>query len=133
MKHLNTRQWVLYNFLKEQDAWITQFEIAQELQQFYFCDDRNRFHDSQARKTMTADIRTINDCPKIQKIVLSTPRGVKIATEEEFDKYIGKEISNAVKRLERAKNKAIKGNRGGQLKITFGAYERNIIEAFLKN
>ena len=130
---LTPRQWALYNFLKERgDQWTTQIDIAYALSQFYdttFSDEK--FHDSRARLQITMDIRAINDSDIIQKIIISSSKGVKIANESEFNTYIGREINAAVRRLMRAKKKAQKGNRDGQMRLVLNK-ERDTIEAFLK-
>lgn len=130
---LTPRQWKLYNFLKERgDQWTTQFDIACALSDHYdksFTADK--FHDSRARLQITMDIRALNDSDVIQKIIMSSSKGVKIANESEFDKYIGREINAAVRRLMRAKRKAEKGNRDGQMRLVLNK-ERDTIEAFLR-
>ncbi len=131
---LNSRQWALYNALKEQgDEWKVQAEIATLIPDYNYdgSEDWRLFHDSPARHMMTADIRTINESAVIQKVIISSGKGIKIANKEEFDRYIRKEISAAVRRLLRAKLKAKKGNLDGQMRITFGEYERDTIKAFI--
>lgn len=132
-RELNSRQWALYNALKEQgDEWKTQAEIATLIPEYNYDgeEDWRLFHDSYARHTMTADIRAINESAIIQKIIISSGKGVKIANKEEFERYIRKEIMASVRRLMRAKLKAKKGGLDGQTRITFGEYEREIIHAF---
>lgn len=131
---LNSRQWDLYNYLKDKgDEWTTQFRIATELTEYGFVeglDDAEKFHDSHARQLMTADIRAINESSVIQKIIISSPKGIKIANKDEFDRYIRKEIMASVRRLMRAKRKAAKGAKDGQMRIVFGS-ERDTVKAFL--
>lgn len=132
---LNSRQWALYNLLKSNgDTWATQRDIACELPEYNYdaSEDHKKFHDNPVRMQMTADIRKINDSSVIQKIIISGPKGIKLANKEEFDRYIRKEIMAAVRRLMRAKRKAAKGNRDGQMRIVFGS-ERNTIEAFISS
>lgn len=130
---LTPRQWALYNFLKERgDKWTTQLDIACSLSEHYDTNfSKDNFHNSRARLQMTMDIRALNDSDVIQKIIMSSSKGVKIANESEFDKYIGREINAAVRRLMRAKRKAEKGNRDGQMRLVLNK-ERDTIEAFLR-
>ena len=130
---LTPRQWALYNFLKERgDEWTTQLDIACALFDHYDHDfDKDKFHDSRARLQLTMDIRALNESDVIQKIIMSGSKGVKIANESEFNAYIGREINAAVRRLMRAKKKAEKGNRDGQMRLVLNK-ERDTIEAFLK-
>ena len=132
MSELNPRQWALYNFLKERgDEWTLQAEIAAALSALYNNGEEIKsFHDSPARMQMTADIRAINESAVIQKVIISSSKGIKIANSEEFDRYIRKEIMAAVRRLMRAKYKAQKGSRDGQMRFTFGS-ERDTIKAFI--
>ena len=130
---LTPRQWALYNFLKDKgDEWTTQLDIACALSEHYDPNfDKDKFHDSKARLQITMDIRALNDSEVIQKIIMSSSKGVKIANESEFNSYIGREINAAVRRLMRAKRKAEKGNRDGQMRLVLGK-ERDTIEAFLR-
>lgn len=130
---LTPRQWALYNYLKKKgDEWTTQLKTACDLLEYYGSLDAYfpNFHDCAARLQMTADIRAINDSDVIQKIIISSPKGIKLANKEEFDRYIRKEIMAAVRKLMRAKRKAEKGNRDGQMRITFNS-ERDTVEAFI--
>ena len=135
MSELNKRQWRLYAYLKSRgDVWTPQIDIAMDLVSEiaeYNFNTRDNFHDTQARHIMTADIRALNESAVIQKVIISSWKGVKIANKEEFDRYIRKEIMSSVRRLMRAKLKAKKGNLDGQTRITFGEYERDTIKAFI--
>lgn len=124
----------MYNHLKEcGDVWTTQINVAYALNEWYDVSfDDHSFHDSKTRFQITNDIRAINDSNVIQKIIISSPRGVKLANKEEFQRYIRKEIGAAVRRLMRAKRKAEKGNKDGQHRITFTKGEREVIEAFIE-
>lgn len=116
------------------DEWSTQRNVAVDLVGYYGEDgeflDTENFHDSPARMLMTADIRAINDSSVIQKVIISSPKGIKLANKEEFDRYIRKEIMSAVRRLMRAKRKAEKGNRDGQMRLVFNS-ERDTVKAFI--
>lgn len=139
MEHkLTPVEWKIYNYLKEHtNEWIMQEDLAYVL--FYDNWDNQvqyrgiNFHNTALRKTITNAIRNLNNSDIIQKIILSSSKGVKIANKDEVDKYIGKHINAVVVRLNRLKKIAKKASRDGQYKITFGKYERQIIEAFPKN
>lgn len=133
---LNARQWALYNLLKNNpDRYMTQREIAWELYEHYgeksditgFVPDG--FHDSPARHMLTADIRAINKSDVIQKIIISNSKGVKIATREEFEKYISAEFAAIFRKLARTRQKAKKAGLDKQMRIVLGS-ERDTIEAF---
>ena len=131
---LTPRQWALYNFLKDcGDVWTTQINVAYALNDWYDVSfDDLSFHDSVTRHQITNDIRAINDSNIIQKVIISSPKGIKLANKEEFQRYIRKEISAAVRKLVRAKRKAEKGNKDGQYRITFTKGEREVVEAFIE-
>ena len=132
-KLLTPRQWALYNFLKEQgDVWTKQIDIAYALKNFYDCSFENdKFHDSKARLQITMDIRAISDSDVIQKIIISSPQGIKIANETEFDSYIRRELGAVIRRLNRVKRKAEKARLNGQTRVVFKG-ERDTIEAFIE-
>lgn len=129
---LTSRQWKLYNLLKERgDNWTQQEEIANALYFEYLPDcDADNFHNTTAAKEISKDVQAINSSGVIQKIILSGNKGHKLATEEEADKYIGKRILSAVASLNRAKLLAKKAGKDGQYRLVFGK-EREVIEAFL--
>lgn len=128
MSGLTIRQWELYNYLKKRDGWTTQYEIACALYAHYPYDAKP-FHDTAARHDMTDDIRAINESSVIQKIILSSGKGVKLATEEEAKRYIKSRYSAIFRQLERARKIERKAGLDGQMRIVFGE-EREIIQAF---
>ena len=134
MSKLTSRDYRLYDYLKSVgDTWVLQRDIAIALHDDfpYSEEDMGDFHNSGCRHAITNSIRALNDSDVIQKIILSSSKGVKIANESEFNSYIGREINSAVRRLMRAKRKADKGNRDGQTRIVFKS-ERDTIEAFIR-
>lgn len=128
---LNPRQWAVYNLLKNNpDRYMTQIEIVYGLREYYdttFTDDQ--FHDSAARMQLTMDIRKINESERIQKVIISNRRGVKIASREEFEQYINAEFAAIFRKLARTRQKAKKAGLDGQMRIVLGN-ERDTIEAF---
>lgn len=128
-KELNSRQWALYNLLRDNpDRFFKQSEISERIPEYEATED-GAFHDSAARLQMTRDIRALNDSPIIQKIIISTTNGIKIANKEEFQTYISREYASIFRRLKRTRRKAQKGGLDGQLRFTFGR-EREEIQAF---
>lgn len=135
MSELNTRQWELYNFLKQQDHPRTQFDIACALDEHYHLIQEIEgktnfvFHDTNARKLMTADIRAINKSDVIQKIIISTGDGIKLASEDEAKGFIRSRYGAIFRQLERARKLERKAGLDGQLKMVFGS-EREIVQSF---
>lgn len=131
---LTTRHFRLYDYLKEKgDQWTTQYEIVNDLRNLYPYeeDDFITFHDSPVRHQLTNDIRAINESDYLPKPILSTSKGIKIANEKEFDLYIGSNIQSVIKRLNRLKKLAKKGNNNGQYRIKLSEYQKDIIDAFI--
>ena len=128
---LNPRQWAVYNLLKNNpDRYLTQLEIAYALKEYYDTSFYNdQFHDSATRHLLTKDIRAINKSEVIQKIIISTPKGVKIASSEEFERYINAEFAAIFRKLARTRQKAKKAGLDGQMRIVLNS-ERDTIEAF---
>jgi hypothetical protein len=128
---LNSRQWALYNLLKNNpDKYLTQLEIAYALREYYDTSFYNdQFHDSATRHLLTKDIRAINNSDVIQKIIISTSKGVKIASSAEFAQYINAEFASIFRKLARTRQKAKKAGLDGQMRIVLGS-ERDTIEAF---
>lgn len=128
---LNARQWALYNLLKNNpDRYLTQLSIVYALREYYDISFYNdQFHDSNARHTLTKDIRAINKSDVIQKVIISTSKGVKIASSAEFEKYINAEFASIFRKLARTRQKAKKAGLDGQMRIVLGN-ERDTIEAF---
>lgn len=128
---LNARQWALYTLLKNNpDRYMTQADICYILREYYPLGySADTFHDSRARHMLTNDIRTINKSEVIQKIIISTPKGVKIASSAEFEKYINAEFASIFRKLARTRQKARKAGLDGQMRIVLGN-ERDTIESF---
>ena len=131
MSELNARQWRLYNAIKARgDVWTKQRELAELLPDLYPCEREQAFHDSGARLLMTKDIRTINKSDIIQKIIISSAQGVKLASKEEARGFIAGKYSAVFKSLETVRKLERKAGLDGQARLVFGG-ERPIIQAFI--
>ena len=130
MNGLNERQIDLYNYLlKNGDQWIKQKDVAYALFSWYrFMDDN--FHDSRARVIMTKDIQAINNNESVPKIIISSPSGIKLANEYEFNRYIKSEYRTVFNKLKRVRAKERKGRLNGQARFLFQT-DQDVIEAFL--
>lgn len=130
---LNSRQFALYNYLKEKgDEWTYQMQAAIDIPEYGLnpaC-PADLFHDSTARHLLTKDIQVINKSNVIQKIILSSGKGIKLASESDFDVYIRSQYAALWRKKERIDKIAKKGSRDGQMRITFGA-ERDTVKAFI--
>lgn len=135
MKELNSRQFVLYQYLKlrsEKGLWTKRERILEDLSEYYHYNPKKSLYYNEAAKHLTQDIKAINDSFLIQKIILSNAyRGIKIANEEEAAVYLEKEKIAILNKFKGYYNKLRKMKADGQLRLTFN-YERDIIEAFIK-
>lgn len=116
---ITERQKKLLEFLKKNDdAFLSQYEISCQLPWLYFYDGgAEEFHDSKARQWITSDIRAINADSTVEAIILSNCRGVKIATQAEFERGMRAEFAAIFRRLKRAYAKARKGGKSGQFEF----------------
>ena len=129
---MNERQKALYDYLVSRgNEWTTQADIARELYEYYgngeCCLAPKEFHDTTERIYLLRDLQAIKTDPDFEKLVISSSNGVKIATEEEFDRYIKNEWACALRKLSRIYRMAKKGNRHNQIGI-----DGNAVEAFLE-
>lgn len=130
-KKLTTRQWDLYNFLKsqfEEGRYISKKEICNALPQHY------DFNTKQTRlcRIIENDVRAINECNIIQKIIVSNHNGYKIGSKEECERYIEKRFIRDLKNLKLNWALSKKMNLDGQMRLTINK-ERDFIEAFIRD
>lgn len=132
MSELNERQRALYKFLLEQgDQWTHQIDVVYGMDDYYnFTDTNDKFHDSNARHTLTKDIRAINNSDEIPKIIVSSGKGIKIANQSEWEIYIKSEYNSVFSKLKRVRRKERKGCLNGQMQLVYD--RQGYIEAFLE-
>lgn len=96
----------------------TQYEVACRLAAFYpYSGAQSDFHNSYARGCMTRDIRAINNDADVSAIIISSGRGLKLATEDEFGSYISRQYAAVFRRLDRVRRKDAKAMANRQLKF----------------
>lgn len=129
MGNLNTRQWRLYSYLKENysdNKFISKKELATACgYQFNEKSQRNCVD-------MEADVRAINDSDVIQKIIVSDSKGYKIGSPEQVFDYLEKRFKRDLKSLALNWKLTRKVKMNKQMTIVFGQ-ERDTIETFIKN
>ena len=128
MSELTPRQWKLYEFLKSQEDWVKQELISSSLPDLYGTDE-TPFHDTMARINITNDIRAIKKSDIIQKIIISSPKGVKIANAEEFDEWFKRKAISLKKQMKLLYKQLKKAQLHNQTRIVYNS-ERDFIEAF---
>lgn len=120
------RQDALYAFLLQRgDKW-TPMERATDTILLYPAFFTSNYHNSWARRLLTRDIAAINESDRYEKIIISGNRGIKLANESEFMRFLKAEYSEVFRKLKRARNIARKAGRDQQHRI-----EGRIYESFL--
>lgn len=130
---MNERHIKLYEYLLSRGSeWTTHAEIARELYEHYgnaeCCLEPKDFHNTAERLAIAKTCREINLSQDFEKLIISSSKGIKLATEEQFDRYIKLQYKSAIRKLARVYAMAKKGNRNGQ--IDFGGHT---VESFLEN
>lgn len=128
---MKDRQIALYEYLLNKvDKYTPQVEVARDLYEHYgngeCCLAPELFHDTTERHFISDDIASINESADFEKIIISCGKGVKIANEDEFDRYIKNQYKATLRKLSRIYKMAKKGNRHNQM--DFGGHT---VEAFL--
>jgi hypothetical protein len=129
---MNERQNKLYEYLLEKgDCWTTQAEVARELYNFYgngeCLIEAEAYHNSMERKVLSKDIAEINLDPKYEKIIISSGKGIKIANEEEHNRYICNHYKAIFRKLNRVRAMERKGNLHNQID-----FDGKIVDAFIE-
>ena len=127
IKNLNPRQWDLYNFLKANYAdgiYISKLDIAKALPQHYEVTKTTRL-----LRAIESDIRAINECVIIQKIIVSNKTGYKVGNEAEVREYLNKRFKRDLKNLKLNWDLSRKVAMDGQMRLVFGS-ERDTIESY---
>lgn len=127
------RHRALYEYLLDKgDNWSPQHEVASDLYEYfgngecYF--ELKAYHDTHERCLLSKTISEINETMEYEKIIISSSKGIKLANEEEFERYIKNLYRSVFKKLKRVRIMEKKGNANGQ--INFNGDE---VEAFLNN
>ena len=121
------RQEALYRFLLSRgDVWSSMDMATSFVRQYpaYFGEN---YHNSNARRLLTSDIQEINGSREYNCIIISGTRGIKLATEEEYENFVNSELSEIFSKLRRVRKIIRKGKRNLQLDM-----EGRIATAFLE-
>lgn len=122
----------LYEYLLAKgDEWTAQVEVARDLYEHFgngeCCLAPDEFHDTTERLILSKTISEINMSTDFDKIIISSPKGIKIANEEEHHRFVTKQYQTIFRKLKRAYIMERKGNANGQ--IDFGGHT---VESFLE-
>lgn len=117
---MNTRQWKLYEFLKEQNEFISIKEIMNKLGLW------------ENRRVLTRDLQVIKENPTINRILITNRKGIKFAsTEVEANIYLEKEKIEILSRFKRYFKQARQIQLDNQTQIVWNC-EKDTIEVFKK-
>lgn len=126
---LTTRQWRLYDYLKEQENFVKQHKIVDDLQKLYGGVPNESFHDSQQRHRITKDLRALKSNEVIQIVIISDARGIKLATKEEAKAHFKSERKRIFKQLKILRIQEKKALKHMQTRIVFNK-EKNTMQAY---
>ena len=130
---METKHEALYKYLLAKgDEWTSQVQVARDLfaefgnGECYLAP--NEYHDTHERHILSKVISEINESHEFEKIIISSGKGIKIANEEEFDRYIKSQHNATLRKLARIYKMAKKGNKHNQID-----FNGETVEAFLNN
>lgn len=117
---LITRQWRLYDYLKEQDAMVSRKKIM---------DDLGLWNNV---RVLTSDLQAIKENPTINRILITSRKGIKLAVDKaEADFYLEKEKIEDLSRLKRYVKQAKQIQLDNQTTMVWNS-EKDTIEVFKK-
>ena len=117
---MNTRQWKLYEFLKEQDNMISRKEIMDQLGLW------------ENTRLLTSDLQAIKVNPTINRILITSRKGIKLAVDKaEADFYLEREKIEILSRLKRYFQQSHQIQLDNQTQIVWHT-EKDTIEVFKK-
>lgn len=130
---METKHRALYKYLESKgNQYTSQSEIARDLYAEYgnaeCCLEPKDYHNTTERLKLLYDCREINSNPMFEKIIISNSKGIKLATEQEFYKYINNQYSAIFRKLKRVREIERKAKRNNQIN-----FMGDCVEAFLKD
>ena len=112
------RRDALYAFLRGREGWIPMQDLAYYVKDIYPTYGWvSNFHNSHIRRKLTADIEAINGDPKYERVIISGNRGVKIADNDELDRFLRSEYKEIFRKLDRVRRFAKKAYPEGQFTL----------------
>lgn len=120
---MNTRQWKLYEFLKEHMEHFLSRKAIMRLSGLY---------ENETSRTLTRDLQVIKENPTINRILITSRKGIKIAsTKEEANEYLEREKIEILSRFKRYFQQSKQYGLDKQTQIVFNS-EKDTIEVFIK-
>lgn len=119
-KKMNSRQWKLYEFLKGQSQFLSRKEIML----------LSGLYEKENTRTLTRDLQVIKENPTINRIVITSRNGIKLAeTKEEANMYLEREKIEILSRLKRYYIQSKQYGLDNQTQIVWNQ-EKEVIEVF---
>lgn len=132
---LTTRQWELYKYLKQHShEYKLRKEILEDLKDLYPERRENQeFNNTTARRELSRDLTALKKSDVIQTVIISSSaKGIKLASEKEYQQYLQKERIKHLKALKTTYKQMEKAKMDGQTRIVLN-YEKDFIESLLKD
>ena len=129
---MDNRQRALYEYLLDKgDTYTSQAEIARDLFEYYgngeCCLEPKDYHNTSERIDLLRCKQSINDSADFEKIIISNSKGMKIATEEEAERYLSNQYKALFRKLRRLRTMERKCNLHNQITV-----DGHTIDAFLE-
>lgn len=129
---MTEKQKVLYEYLLAKgDEYTPQVQVARDLYEHFgngeCCLAPEEFHDTTERLNLSKTISEINLSAEFDKIIISSSKGIKLANEEEHQRYVLGQYRSALRKLKRVVIMEKKGNLNNQIGI-----DGKAIEAFMR-
>ncbi|OPZ33910.1 MAG: hypothetical protein BWY97_00056 [Tenericutes bacterium ADurb.BinA124] len=124
---LTSRQYDLYEYLKEQETYKHLSEIIAETGMY---GNDTETHNSKGSRALRKDLRALKSSGIIQTTIISnTKKGVKIATKVEYQTHAKRKWNAIIRTINLQKLQDTKAGLDQQLRLVFNQ-EKGIIEAF---
>jgi hypothetical protein len=136
-KEMTEKQKALYEYLLAKgDEYTPQVQVARDLYEHFgnaeCCLEPKDFHNTAERLDIAKTSREINSNSMFEKIIISNSKGIKLATEEEFNKYINNQYRSIFKKLKRIREIHRKANRNNQINF-MGEFVESFLEDISRN
>lgn len=124
MLNITQRQESLYNLLIECKNWVSKEYIVVSLpKEYQRFGEYSNDHNSTAYSQIRNDVRALNESSDIEKIIVSSPKGYKIATQEEAKEYIQKRFKRDLRSLKLNYKLVNKCKLNGQINFDLEEYK----------
>lgn len=123
---MEKRHIALYNYLIDVgDKWTPQAKVARELYGYFgnreCVMNAELYHDTYERRILSKTITEINNNDTFTKIIISSSKGIKLANEKEFDRYIKSQYRAVFRKLKTVRKMDKKGKKHNQYEFVDSA------------